>query len=832
MLIKILVVDDSASDRLIITNMLKDFAIQTAKDGSEAIRMLREDADIQLMILDLNMPVMDGFQVLEMLKTEDKLNKIRTIILTNYDELDNEIRGLRLGAVDYIRKPIHMESLRARIEVHAALLQARHWLEQQLAKQELAFDVVFSQVPVGIAISFNQEGTSPDLNKYFSINPALEEITGRTKDELMKTGWASITHPDDLIQDVASYSQFQAGQIDSYEMDKRFIRPDGSIVWVHMIVSKMALDDSHRFNHIALFKDITESKKFEQQLMESERSKAVLLSHLPGMAYRCRFDRNWTMEYVSAGCLALTGYPPQELIDNKGLSFNELIPPEFQEYKWKEINRALADHQSLHLEYEITTASGDRKWVIEMGQGIFDDEGEVLAIEGIIIDITDRKKVENTLKFNSEHDGLTGLHNRRYLENLLANELQNGKMGKRALISINLSSILKLTTANGFHYTQNIIKNISQVLATFCSNGCQLFKTFENRFVFYVTRHSDLPDLIAYCKKVAETLENFFSVERIGGGIGILQFDHTTKLDADQLLKNILVASEKAIEPNDSEFRICVYDQEFEQQVDRRKKLEAELDQIAHDPQDGGLSLQFQPILDLRTQRICGFEALARMESRELGKVPPLEFIPLAEKTKLIIPIGNKVFRRALRFLGTLRTCGYTDVSISVNVSVIQLLEHGFCDSLLALLQEMQAIPEQVGIEITESVFASDFEEVNDILANLRREGIHISIDDFGTGYSSLARESELHVDCLKIDKYFIDKITSVDVKKVIVGDIISMAHRYDHCTVAEGVEYEQQLQYLKANGCDKIQGYLISRPLDEQKAIEFLNGRSIGSSG
>lgn len=129
-------------------------------------------------------------------------------------------------------------------------------------------------------------------------------------------------------------------------------------------------------------------------------------------------------------------------------------------------------------------------------------------------------------------------------------------------------------------------------------------------------------------------------------------------------------------------------------------------------------------------------------------------------------------------------------------------------------------------IEITESVFASEFDRINNIIDKMRNEGLYIAIDDFGTGYSSLSREKELRVDCIKIDKYFIDKLVNADPSKVITGDIISMAHRLGHCAIAEGIEHETQLKYLIEHGCDKVQGYLISKPLDEEEVFKFLKDR------
>jgi EAL domain-containing protein (putative c-di-GMP-specific phosphodiesterase class I) len=150
-------------------------------------------------------------------------------------------------------------------------------------------------------------------------------------------------------------------------------------------------------------------------------------------------------------------------------------------------------------------------------------------------------------------------------------------------------------------------------------------------------------------------------------------------------------------------------------------------------------------------------------------------------------------------------------------------LKPDFTSMLFELMSEMQINPKNISIEITESVFVSDFENINNIIEKLRGAGIRVAIDDFGTGYSSLAREKELKVDYMKIDKHFIDKLLGIDMNKAITSDIISMAHKLGHCTVAEGVEHDIQLQYLKEHDCDRIQGYLISKPLDEEDAIKFL---------
>jgi FOG: EAL domain len=177
----------------------------------------------------------------------------------------------------------------------------------------------------------------------------------------------------------------------------------------------------------------------------------------------------------------------------------------------------------------------------------------------------------------------------------------------------------------------------------------------------------------------------------------------------------------------------------------------------------------------------------------------------------------------AFRFLKQIEQTGYKNIEIAFNVSAIQLLRDDFLPDLVQIIRETEINPSNLNIEITESIFSNNYQEINDKLEEIRKLGIKISIDDFGTGYSSLARERELNINCLKIDKYFIDKLNNHDVDGCITGDIISMAHKLGHSVIAEGVEYEEQKQYLIKNNCDFVQGYLFSKPLPEALAIDIL---------
>jgi PAS domain S-box-containing protein len=816
---KILVVDDSSTDRLIIKNMLSDFEVLTANDGREAMQQIETHSDIDLIILDLNMPVMDGFQVLDALKNIDQKRRLRTIILTNYNELDKEIRGLKAGAVDFIRKPVNMESLRVRIGIHLELLKIQKLYEQTLYERSLTLNTVLDQAPVGIALSHSaQPGTGGEQTVF---NAAYERITGRSREELIALGWAQITHPDDLPGEMALYKRFMAGEIHGYSLEKRFIKPDGSIVWAEIILAPLNRRSDIAYDHLCLAQDITERKSMEDALSESERSKSVLLSNLPGMAYRCDYDTNWTMRFVSDGCIELTGYLPESLIGNRDLSFNDIIVPEYREPLWNEWARMLSNRQPYKGEYEIITASGPRKWVLEMGQGVYDEEsGAVRALEGIIIDITDRKMQEMQLKHISEIDSLTGLHNRAYLEQMLAADAAVPAEGSRAMVLLSLRKINAISLTYGYGYSEKIVKELSCGLLALADDNRALFQISLERFAFYIKHFGNAGELRDFCLSIYKIIDGIQILRTAECGIGVLEFD-CNRCDAEEVILRASTAAERADESAGFGYRL--FDREMETAAKREKEIKKALLLFIDGSKEAHLFMQFQPILNLKNNHVEEFEALARFRCDTLGAVSPIDFIPIAEENNMIIPLGNAVLDMSCAFQKRLETAGYGNIRIFVNFSVIQILRSDFSENFMQTLNWYGVAPEFIGIEITESMFVNSYLSVNEKLEPLVKKGVLISIDDFGTGYSSLSRERELRANFVKIDKSFIDKLITDRPDLAITEDIISMAHKMGHLVVAEGVEHETQKQYLADHGCDMMQGYLYSRPLDEDAAIAIL---------
>ncbi|MHC1717732.1 MAG: EAL domain-containing protein [Acidaminococcaceae bacterium] len=818
---KILLINESTEECANIKEILTDFDVLSANSTLEALKILTTDDEIELALIDLALPNNEAFRIITEIKKNDLNKKIRIVILTQNEQIGEEAKALRCGAGDYVRKPFSPAGLHARLNVQLEILRQQKYSDYDEEERDFIFKTIFEQSPLGILVS---RSANPSTNAYdfsYETNPMYEKITGHKQAEFDKLKWPAITHPEDLAGCFEKFRQLQEGLISDYTIEKRYVRPDGSIVWANLAVAAIRHGDGKKAgDHLCLVQDITEKKVAEAALAESERSKSVLLSHLPGMAYRCRYDRDWTMEFVSEGCYELTGYRPESLLNNEELSFNDIIAPEYREVLWQQWANNLHKQQSFKYEYEIITASGERKWVLEMGQGIYDDSGNVEALEGIIIDITDRKKYELELAYSGGHDRSTGLYNYCSLQSFMESDKLKNESLKKAIILLKLNKMSAINSTYGYSFTEKVVKDIANKLAAFVSKSRLLFRVFSDKLVFYYTDYDSRQELEFFCESVIDTLNKTQIMQVIGCGIGVAEL---AKYDFDTN-NAIINASEAAKRANEnSVFGYYFVDDKLIEAISRTAKIQNNLIAIANETVKSNIFLEYQPILSLKDNTVDGFEALARMQSEKLGRIEPLEFISLAEKMQLIVPIGLQIMRKACTFLRRLQLSGYSKTTVGVNISAIQFFRAEFVDDIIRIINETEVDASRVCIEITESIFLGNYEEINAKLAVLQKIGIKVAIDDFGVGYSSLAREGELNIDYLKIDKVFIDKLMRVTLDKAIAGDIIAIAHRRGHRVVAEGIEHELQVQYLAKHHCDYIQGYYFSKPLPEEDAFALL---------
>jgi len=339
--------------------------------------------------------------------------------------------------------------------------------------REDLYKSIIDMSPIGYAynrIICDKEGTPCDY-EFLEVNEAFEKFTGLKASDIIGKKISEVL-PDALIGEFDWIKIYGEVAIDGVRKEFKQISNDFKSNY-----SLTTFSPKKNF-FVILFTEIIE---LEKKLMESERSKDVLLSNLPGMAYRCNFDRDWTMQFVSEGCFDLTGYKAEDLLHNKKLSFNDLINPEFKDYLWDLWISVLSSKTIFKQEYEITTASGEQKWVYEQGQVVYDENEEVEAIEGIIIDITDQKKREDEIIYLNIHDTLTGLYNRIYFD---AEQRRLDTKDKLPL-SILIGDIngLKLTNdAFGYKKGDRVIAETAKILQRYCREQDVLARTGGGEF--------------------------------------------------------------------------------------------------------------------------------------------------------------------------------------------------------------------------------------------------------------------------------------------------------------------------------------------------------------
>lgn len=422
------------------------------------------------------------------------------------------------------------------------------------------------------------------------------------------------------------------------------------------------------------------------------------------------------------------------------------------------------------------------------------------------------------------YDVVTGLPNREHLKEFLAEKIEKTEASQRALFLLNCNFFHVINLAYGYEYGDTLLKEIAKRIQGLMERSTMLFRFSSDGFIVFVDNYNSREDLISIANRLQNAFDKPFEVNNaeqyMGVQIGIVEINRDYD-SVDKLLKDASVSITNI--KSDDHTNYIFFREVMADRIQRETLIEEKLREAVAGDKTERLYFEFQPQLDLRTDKIVCFEILVRMIADSMGIIPCEEFIDVAERMQLIVPLSNLIFNAACAFLRKLRAEGFDHIRVAVNVSGIHLLRDDFSDVVMNILQENGLDTSCLEIEITESVLLDNYDIINDRLKTLSEHGVKIALNDFGTGYSSFSRLGELNIDTLKLAQQLISGIALKGDKEVIAGEIISMAHKLGLVVVAEGVEHQAQKDYLIENECDIIQGYLFSRPLSEKCAIEFL---------
>jgi diguanylate cyclase (GGDEF)-like protein len=490
------------------------------------------------------------------------------------------------------------------------------------------------------------------------------------------------------------------------------------------------------------------------------------------------------------------------------------------------VRTALATHvagEEEHFEHEFRMLHGNGgfRWVLCRGVAVRDARGVVTRLAGSLSDVTQRRLAEEQLTHRALYDGLTNLPNRALFLDRLRHAVRRQNRDARALFAVlflDVDRFKRINDSLGHVAGDRLLVMVARRLELSLRPGDTVARLGGDEFTVLLDDIHSLSDATHVADRIQEALKQPFQLGEhevvTSASIGIA-LSATGYEKPEDMVRDADTAMYRAKALGKA--RHALFDSRMHEQEVALLELEADLRRALERSE---LVVHYQPIVSLASGCITGVEALARWRHPERGLVPPGDFIPLAEETGLIVPIGEFVLRESCR---AVRAWCVDELFVSVNLSTRQLALPDLVERVSAVLDETGLEASRLRLEITESGLLEKPEAASALLELLRRSGVRISIDDFGTGYSSLAYLQNLPVDNLKIDRSFVSPLGKDGEHSPIARTIVDIGHNLGMSVIAEGVETEQQLAHVRALACEGAQGHLFSRPLDAATTLELI---------
>ncbi|KKO45194.1 diguanylate cyclase [Arsukibacterium ikkense] len=694
------------------------------------------------------------------------------------------------------------------------LLRQHQKLTESLHASEQAFSQTFDHAAAGIAhISIR--------GQFLRINPHFANMLGYSPAEMLDMSFQQITHPADLEHDQQQFDQLRQDIIASYTLEKRYFNKAGNIIWVKLAVAKVleASDGTPYF--IAVVQDISAQKLAEQQLLESELRFRTLLDNAPQISVQ-GYDEFGTTIYWNRASELIYGYSKEEAL---GRSLLDLIIPIEAHSEVRKAITFMAEHAEPIPAEELTLRRKDGSLIsVFSNHAVVKLPDKTPQIFCIDIDLTERKRQAKELAFLAEFDPLTQLPNRQHFSNRLSSAVKLAKRNQQflAVLILDLDHFKDINDSFGHQTGDSLLLQVSERLNLCCRETDTLARLGGDEFVFLVEQLAQPEDAARVADKILQQLHTPFALGQqndvnVAASVGICVYPvHADSAEA--LLQGADAALYRA--KADGRNTYSFYSDSLTLQARQRLLLEQRLRNAI---KQNHLTCYYQPQLDITSGRIIGAEVLLRWIDPVDGIISPDTFIPLAESSGLIHPIGLFVLQQACRQGQAWQIAGLSNINLAINVSAQQFNKGDLQHQTTRILQETGFNPACLELEVTENALMGDEEDVIKTMMELRAMGIKLAIDDFGTGYSSLAYLKRLPLDVLKIDRRFIENLPEAEDDQSIAKAIIDLAHNLRFKVLAEGVETAEQLAFLRQQSCDYYQGYFFSKPVPASEFAELL---------
>ncbi len=804
----ILVVDDMELNRAILRELLQqECIVLEGENGQEALDILEAHPEIDLVILDIVMPVLDGFSTLEIIRKNPAQAHLPVVICTEHAEVDVQVRALDLGSTDFITKPFNAQVVRHRVR---NLIEMRK-MERKIADQQRA-DQLRSTLnsivsPLGL-FEFTGEKV-----KALYLNQSLSDMAQTACDspDAFYHDLLSVLYPEDaeLLVDLLDGNQKNGTPVD---MTYHITREDHSVSTHELHALSIRYEHYQNPVYLVSIADITNQRRTEVALRDTDQRLKSLINAVPGGIMIFEMQDHPHITYFNDTACDVFQMSRGEFQLQATENILAFVYPMDLHIVEKLIADFKANPRPMADVFRVTRKDGAVRWLRLSAAPLVTAEGMLLA-NCVSTDVSIEKEAElkleqafREMQYRSEHDALTGIWNRETFNQKTYEFLQRNPDVPHVIMALNIQRFKMINELFGVDVGDQVLITLSRGMERLFGDIGICGRMEADHFMVC------LPQEELNMDRVMHMLDSEIKAQYIDYHIEILFGIYQVlniHIAVDQMCDRATMAL-KTIKGSAVK-RYAFYDENMRKTlVEEQGIIEEMNDALAQ-----GQFIPFlQPIYSLATLKPVSAEVLVRWKHPKKGMISPGVFIPLFERNGFITKLDYSLWEQACVILHRWKTKGMPLVPLSVNISRIDLYSPHLCEDLQALLQKYDLEPSLLKLEITESAYIDDMEVLTSVLNRLRAAGFRILMDDFGSGYSSLNTLKDMPINVLKVDMLFLEELENSSRAASILTSMVRMAKWLELPVIAEGVETKAQLDFLSSIGCDEGQGYYFSRPI------------------
>jgi diguanylate cyclase (GGDEF)-like protein/PAS domain S-box-containing protein len=817
---RVLLVEDNGGDAELIQQSLGgagegSFGVERVSRLADALARLGRGG-IEVLLLDLALPDGQGLDAFDQVFRAAP-NALILVLGTASDEAIAR-KAVQRGASDYL--------IKGHVDAHWLPRALRYLLDRKatrdaLRASELRFRAMSDASPLGIFVSDVQ-------GDCVYTNAAYHRISGLTFEETLGTKWSTAIHPDDRQRVLAEWRDAAGGGA-SFQTEFRFLQPNGSVVWAR--VNSAAMNDGLAVNGgVKTVEDISQRKAAEfalqavEEALFEERERAQVTLDSIGDAVLTT-DLQGKVTYLNVAAEALTGWSREDALGRPLSEVFHIIDGGTRQAAPDPAQQAIKENRTVGLAADsiLVRRDGGESAIEDSAAPIHDRDGRVAGAVIVFHDVSESRAMVLKMAHLAHHDFLTGLPNRALLTERLSQAIGLARRrGKQvALLFVDLDYFKHINDSLGHAVGDQVLQSAARRLSACVRTTDTVCRQGGDEFVILLAEIEQPQDAALVAEKLLVALAEPQLIGQheihvtLSIGISVYPDDG---IDGDTVMENADAAMyhAKASGRNNYQF----FTAGMNSHAVRRLFVETGLRRALRQSE---FRLHYQPQIDLASGAMTGTEALIRWLDPVLGLIEPEQFVPIAEECGLIVPIGRWVLREACRQVRSWLDAGLHAVPVAVNISALEFRHQGFVDEVALILKETGLAPRYLELELTENILMHDTESSAQVLASLKAMGVQLAIDDFGTGYSSLGYLKRFPIDTLKIDQSFVQDLATDADDATIVSAVIGMGRNLKQRVIAEGVETQEQLAFLRTQRCAQGQGFLFNRPLPAEDFAHLL---------